>query len=154
MKARVLSWCSSWSGSSWRGLTPFPTHFLTCFVCLFSEGFYLLHCGLSSKLIILFKSLCNAPNPISYKNVWILIANFFPPFLARGRKVQWLGPGGFGSWGWGTSTSSSEWGKSNACQTQSRGTGAQKPSLPYQFVCSFIHSFTHTGFSYHRCQVE
>lgn len=42
-----------------------PTHFLTYFVCLFSEGFYLLHCGPGSKLIILFKSLCNAPNPIS-----------------------------------------------------------------------------------------
>lgn len=42
-----------------------PTHFLTYFVCLSSEGFYLLRCGLSSKLIILFKSFCNASNPIS-----------------------------------------------------------------------------------------
>lgn len=84
-----------------------PTHFLTYFVCLFSEGFSLLHCGISSKLIILFKSLCNVPNPISYKNVWMLIANFFFPFLFKERereRVQWFGPGEGGVLLWGNSS--------------------------------------------------
>lgn len=103
---RPAVWGSEWrpwspfiipSGSSLRGLTSFPTHFLTYFVCLFSEGFCLLHCRLSSKLIILFKSLCNAPNPISYKNVWILIANLFSFFLL---PLFWKREKGPEVWSW------------------------------------------------------
>ena len=155
---RPAVWGSEWrpwspfiipSGSSLRGLTSFPTHFLTYFVCLFSEGFCLLHCRLSSKLIILFKSLCNAPNPISYKNVWILIANlfsffFFSLYFEKERKVQRFGPGEGDSGQFTGSRQRQFWPSKNAGPLKCRKQTNKQPSLAliHSFICNLCVIYT------------